>query len=93
MATAPFYPTTTQPTQRADVLLVTVTDDGQPIIYSRGERVSASEWLLNRFKHRSLRWSNQRRTAPALARAAHNEDVPQIRFGLILSGNVLIDNS
>ena len=66
--------------------------DGQPITHPRGDRSTASERLLDRFRHGSLRWSNERRAESEVTSPVQIEDVAQIRFGLILSGSALIDN-
>ena len=50
-------------------------EDSEPVIIFRGDRPSASPWLLDRFRDGELYW-----------------DGAEVEFGLILSGEKLVDN-
>ena len=56
-------------------------DDGRPEIISRGDRVTASAKLLDRFRSASLDWPSRR-----------GRWGKQVYFGTILSGETLVDN-
>ena len=53
------------------------TEEGRLNLISRGDRPHASPWLLNCFRSADLYWDKLK---------------PKIRFGLILSGEKLVDN-
>jgi nucleoside phosphorylase/tetratricopeptide (TPR) repeat protein len=51
--------------------------DGRPRIIPRGDRPHASNWLIDRFRSADLDWDEQK---------------SKVRFGLIFSGEKLVDN-
>jgi nucleoside phosphorylase len=55
--------------------------DGKPAVISRGDRVTASAKLLDRFRSGSLDWSGRR-----------GRWGKQVYFGTLLSGETLVDN-
>jgi nucleoside phosphorylase len=57
------------------------TCDGKPAIISRGDRVTASAKLLDRFTSGSLDWSSRQGRCEK-----------RVHFGIILSGETLVDN-
>lgn len=56
---------------------VGTTAEGKPVLIPRGDRPHASPWLLDRFRSADMYW---------------NESNPKVQFGLILSGEKLVDN-
>jgi nucleoside phosphorylase len=58
-------------------LLRVSTEDGSIKIIPRDDRPHASPWLLDRFRSADIYW---------------DESKPKVRFGLILSGEKLVDN-
>jgi len=64
-----------------DLQRVGTSFDGKPRIYARGDRVSASVRLVDRFRAGKLKSNFQDWLKP-----------PRIEFGLVFSGSMLIDN-
>lgn len=58
---------------------VSTDKEGKPILISRGDRPHASPWLFDRFRSADLYWKRP-------------NERPKVHFGLILSGEKLIDN-
>jgi nucleoside phosphorylase/tetratricopeptide (TPR) repeat protein len=60
-----------------DLQRVGTDKDGKPRIIARGDRPHASNWLIDRLRSADLDWDDQR---------------AKVRFGLVLSGEKLVDN-
>ncbi len=65
-----------------DLQRVGTGPEGRPLITLRGDRPSASRGLLEQFRHGALEWP------PACGQGS----APQVHFGLVLSGEKLIDH-
>ena len=66
--------------------------EGQFVIALRGDRPSAPGGLLEQFRHGALEWPPKSPPEPAPYRPSSTGAGPRVRFGLILSGDKLIDH-